>query len=343
MEKNSTLISPLPGLLKPKPSLMKAAVITSPRNIEFQNVPVPVPGNRQVLIRIEGCGICGSDLPVWQGREWFTYPYGTGAPGHEGFGIVEEVGAKVTSVSVGQRVAMLSYHSYAEYDIAEADEIVKLPGQFAGLPFPGEPLGCSINIFKRSQITKNDTVAIVGAGFIGNLLIQLCKSAGAKVIAVSRRESSLKMAFECGADHIVKMDDHYQVIQKVNELTQNKGCSCVIEATGKQWPLDLAGEFVGVRGRLIIAGFHQDGMRQVNIQNWNWKGIDVINAHERDPRVYISGMQLAVEAVANGILNPGLLYTHHYEFGQLNQAFEDMSAGKDGYIKGIIKMIEENV
>ena len=338
MDNITTLSKQTPLLSIPKPSLMKAAVITAPRNIDFANVAVPVPGSGQVLIRIEGCGICGSDLPVWEGREWFQYPYKTGAPGHEGFGIVEEIGPEVNSVAVGDRVAMLSYNSYAEFDVAEASQVVKLPRQFEEIPFPGEPLGCAINIFNRSRITSLDTVALVGAGFLGNLLIQLCKSAGANVIAISRRESSLKMAFECGADHIVKMDDHYKVIQKVNELTRNEGCSRVIEATGKQWPLDIAGEIVGIRGILIIAGFHQDGLRQVNVQHWNWKGIDVINAHERDPREYVKGMQLAMEAVAADTLNPAQLFTHHYEFGELNRAFEDMSAGKDGYIKGIVKM-----
>jgi threonine dehydrogenase-like Zn-dependent dehydrogenase len=338
MENQTTLTEQTPHLSRPKPALMKAAVITSPRNIEFMDIPVPSPGENQVLIRIEGCGICGSDLPVWEGREWFKYPYSAGAPGHEGFGIVEEVGSNVSSVSVGERVAMLSYHAYAEYDIAEADQVVKLPGKFDNLPFPGEPLGCGMNIFKRAQITSADTVAIVGAGFLGNLLIQLCKSVGAKVIAVSRRESSLKMAFECGVDHIVRLDDHYQVLQKVKELTNNEGCTRVIEATGKQWPLDIAGEIVGVRGLLIIAGFHQDGLRQVNVQNWNWKGIDVINAHERDWHQYINGMQLAIDAVSNGTLNPLPLFTHRYDFAQLNLAFKKMSEGVDGYVKGIVKM-----
>lgn len=317
---------------------MKTAVIVSPGNIEFHDAPVPVPGENQVLVRMEGSGICGSDLPVWEGRPWFQYPYGAGAPGHEGYGTVEELGPGVTSLKAGDRVAMLSYHAYAGFDVAESSQVVKLPEQLPELPFPGEPLGCSMNIFKRSQITKNDTVAVIGAGFIGNLLIQLCKSAGARVIAISRRESSLQMAFESGADHLVKMDDHYQIIQKVKELTSNEGCARVIEATGKQWPLDLAGEITAVRGRLIIAGFHQDGLRQVNIQNWNWKGIDVINAHERDPLEYINGMKAAIDAVLSGTLKPRHLFTHIYEFEQLNSAFKDMAEGRDGYLKGIVRM-----
>jgi hypothetical protein len=54
---------------------------------------------------------------------------------------------------------------------------------------------------------------------------------------------------------------------------------------------DLAGELCAERGRLVIAGYHQDGMRQVNVQLWNWRGIDVINAHERDPQAYVDGMR----------------------------------------------------
>jgi threonine dehydrogenase-like Zn-dependent dehydrogenase len=114
----------------------------------------------------------------------------------------------------------------------------------------------------------------------------------------------------------------------------------VIEATGKQWPLDIAGEITAVRGRLIIAGFHQDGLRQVNVQSWNWKGIDVINAHERDPQEYIRGMKAAIEAVLSGTLKPRQLFTHIYKFEDLNSAFKDMTEGRDGYLKGVVRMQE---
>ena len=75
----------------------------------------------------------------------------------------------------------------------------------------------------------------------------------------------------------------------MKQITAGRLCERVIEAVGKQWPLDLAGELVGYGGKLIIAGYHQDGPRQVNMQSWNWKGIDVINAHERDLAVACVG------------------------------------------------------
>ncbi|MFD2514885.1 zinc-binding dehydrogenase [Pontibacter locisalis] len=315
---------------------MKAAVITAPNKIEVQEVALPEPGKGQVRLKLEGCGLCASNIPVWEGREWFNYPVEAGNPGHEGWGVVDAVGEGVTTVKVGDRVAALSYNSYAEYDLTDADKVVKLPDAIAGKPFPGEPLGCAMNIFKRSDISAGQTVAILGVGFLGALLVQLAKNAGAKVIAVSQREFSLEMAKECGADEIIRMDDHYKIIEKVKELTNGKFCERVIECTGKEWPLNLAGELSAERGKLIIAGFHQDGMRQVNIQLWNWRGLDVINAHERDPQEYINGIKLAVKAVEEGTVNPEKLYTHTYTLDNISQAFDKLTNRPDGFVKALI-------
>ena len=315
---------------------MRSAVISAPEKVEVQDVSLPEPQAGQVRLRLEGCGLCASNIPVWEGREWFSYPVAAGNPGHEGWGTVDAVGAGVENVQVGDRVAALSYNSYAEYDIADADKVVRLPEALAGKPFPGEPLGCAMNIFKRSDISAGQTVAILGIGFLGALLVQLAKNAGARVIAVSQREFSLEMAKECGADEIIPMDDHYKIIEKVKELTGEKFCERVIECTGKEWPLNLAGELTAERGKLIIAGFHQDGMRQVNIQLWNWRGIDVINAHERDPQEYIKGIRAAVEAVADGTLNPDKLYTHTYTLENIDKAFDNLKSRPDGFVKALI-------
>lgn len=338
MENNKTATQEKPIQTPAKPSRMRAAVIVAPGRVDIEDVPIPNPADDEVRIKIEGCGICGSDLPVWQGREWFDYPRKAGSPGHEGFGVIDTIGKNVEGFKEGDRVAMLSYNAYAEYDIAKALHTVKLPLTLSGYPFPGEPLGCAINIFNRSGITSDDTVAVIGAGFIGNLLIQLSKSAGATVIAISQRETSLNMAFESGATHIIRMEDHYEIIRKINEFTDNNGCTRVIEATGKQWPLDLASDIVAERGKIIVAGFHQDGARQVNMQNWNWKGIDVINAHERDPMQYVKGMKEAVFAIHNGVLNPYFLFTHWFKLNELGQAFEKMTSREEGVLKCIIEM-----
>ena len=334
---NTDLLENKPVVQETGVKVMRAAVLVAPLTVEVTEVPLPEPGPVQIRIKMEGCGLCASNIPVWQGREWFNYPMPAGNPGHEGWGTVDAVGSEVKHINPGDRVAALSYNAYAEYDLAEADAVVKLPDILAGVPFPGEPLGCAINIFKRSDIQAGQTVAILGIGFLGALLVQLAKEAGARVIALSQRDFSLDIAAAAGADEMVKLDDHWQIIQKVNNLTGGKFCERVIECTGKEWPLNLAGELTAERGKLIIAGFHQDGMRSVNVQLWNWRGLDVINAHERDPNVYLSGIAEAVKAVVNGRLNPQPLYTHEFSLENINEAFQLLQDRPDGFMKALIK------
>ena len=317
---------------------MAAAVVAEPRRLEIREVPVPMPGAGQVLVRLEGCGVCASNLPPWEGKPWFNYPMEPGALGHEGWGRVAAVGAGVTEFSPGERVAMLSGHAYAEYDLAEPGSVVRLPSALDAEPFPAEPLGCAVNIFRRSGVVAGDTVAIVGIGFLGALLTQLCQAAGARVIALARKESARQLARDLGAAHAVAMDDHGPVIEEIKGLTEGRFCDVVIEGTGKQWPLDLAAELTRERGRLLVAGYHQDGPRQVNMQLWNWRGLDVINAHERDPRVYLEGMQSAVEAVQAGRLDPAPLYSHRFPLSRLDEALALSEERPDGFTKALVLM-----
>ena len=317
-------------------SRMPAAVVTGPGRLQIDNVSRPEPGPGQVRVRLEGCGVCASNLTPWAGPEWMQFPTAPGGLGHEGWGVVDAVGEGVTKVTPGARVAALSYHSYAGYDVAEEDAVVELPEALAGQPFPGEPLGCAMNIFRRAEIEAGQTVAIIGIGFLGAMLTQLCAGAGARVIAISRRPYALEVARRMGASECIAMDDHYAIIERVKALAEGRFCERVIEAVGKQWPLDLAGELTRERGRLVIAGYHQDGPRQVNMQLWNWRGLDVINAHERDPQVYLDGIRAAVAAVADGRLQPASLYTHTYRLDELAKALDATRDRPDGFLKALV-------
>jgi threonine dehydrogenase-like Zn-dependent dehydrogenase len=315
---------------------MRAAVLVGPGKIRLDEVAIPEPGPGQVRVRLEGCGVCASNLTPWAGPEWMQYPTEPGALGHEGWGIVDAVGPGVTAVAPGDRVAALSFRSYAEYDIAEAEAVVRLPEALAGKPFPGEPLGCAMNIFRRSDIQAGQTVAIVGIGFLGAILTRLATDAGARVIAVSRRPFSLDLARRMGAAETILMEDHYAIIAQVKDLTGGRFCERVVEAVGKQWPLDLAAELTAERGKLVIAGYHQDGPRQVNMQLWNWRGLDVINAHERDPAAYAEGLREAVDAVVSGRLDPSGLYTHTYPLEALDAALDATRDRPDGFLKALV-------
>lgn len=316
--------------------LMRAAIVTGAGKLETAQLALPKPGPGQVRIRLEGCGVCASNLVPWSGPEWMQFPTEPGDLGHEGWGHIDALGEGVTDLAVGDRVAALSYHAYATHDIADQSAVVKLPDELAGMPFPGEPLGCAMNIFRRADIKAGQTVAIIGIGFLGALLTQLAKDAGARVIAISRRPFSLDLARRMGADDVIAMDDHWRIIEDVRALTDGKFCDRVIEAVGKQWPLDLAAELTAERGRLVIAGYHQDGPRQVNMQLWNWRGLDVINAHERDPEVYMHGIREAIYAVASGRLDPSPLFTHHFALDQLGEALNATRDRPDGFLKALV-------
>jgi threonine dehydrogenase-like Zn-dependent dehydrogenase len=248
---------------------------------------------------------------------------------------VDAAGNEVERLAVGDRVAFLSSNAFAEYDLAEEAHAVKLPETLAKRPFPGKPLGCAMGILRRADLGAGQTLAVIGIGFLGALVTRLAVLAGARVIAISRRSSALELARQLGASHCLPLGDPQQIIREVEQLTGNALCDRVIEVTGAQRALDLAGELTRVRGRLIIAGYHH-GLRQINLQLWNWRGLDVINAHERDPLVYVKNMRLALEATQAGQLELELLLTHRFPLERLDAAFQAMEERPDGFLKALV-------
>jgi len=245
------------------PAVMRAAVIVAPGRIVVEEVRVAAPGPGEILVRLQGTGLCASNLPVWEGREWFS--------------------------------------------------------------------------FRRCDIQAGQTVAVIGVGFLGALLTELAVHAGARVIAISRRPYALRLARELGAAEVLRLEDPAGAVKEVEALTGAEGCDRVIEAVGEQRALDLAGPLTRERGRLIIAGYHQDGPRRVDLQLWNWRGLDVINAHERDPRVYADGVRRAVDAVASGQIDLARLLTHTFPLESLHQAFETLRSRPDGFLKALVR------
>lgn len=316
---------------------MLAAVFRGPREIALIEVPVPVPGPDEVRVRLQGCGICGSNLPVWEGRPWFRYPFEAGAPGHEGWGVIDAIGSEVTRVAVGDRVTLYSFHAFAEYDVAPEVQVVPMPsGWPSSVAFPGEALGCAFNILRKSTIRSGETVAIVGVGFLGALLCGIAAQAGAFVIGISRRQTSVDMARISGAASTLIWNDSREVQEQVRDLTDGRGCDVVIEAAGAQASLDLASALVRTSGRLVIAGYHQDGPRLVDMQSWNWRALQIVNAHERDSQICVQGMGDAVRAIEEGRHDPRNLFTHRYELSHIDQAFESLRMRPEGFLKATL-------
>jgi threonine dehydrogenase-like Zn-dependent dehydrogenase len=271
---------------------MRAGVVTGPGRAETTSTRRPRPRDGEVLVRVEGCGVCGSSLPFWDGRPWFDYPGEPGAPGHEVWGRTED----------GRRVATLSYHGFAEWDVADAAAVVELPAALDGLPFPGEALACAVNVARRAAVRPGQHVAVVGMGFLGTAVASLLES-----VTEVRRDTAVVGEFDV-----------------------------VVEAAGTQAALDTASRLVAAGGRLVIAGFHQDGPRTVDLQSWNWRGLDVVNAHERDPQAYVRGLREAVELTVAGRLDPERLVTHRLPLDRLAEAFHLACRRPPGFLKAVV-------
>jgi threonine dehydrogenase-like Zn-dependent dehydrogenase len=267
----------------------------------------------------------------WKGVSGLEYPMRPGAPGHEVFGTIDALGDGVSGLRPGDPVTALSYSAYADYDVADAGAVVALPPTLAGRPVLGEPVACAVNISKRWGVAEGDTVVLLGAaGFLGALMLQLLRAPGAprpaRVIAVSRRRLPDELIDRLGIDQFLTYEDDFSHLV----------ADVVIEATGHQGPLDLAGRLLRVRGRMVIAGYHQGGPRTVNLQHWNWQGIDVINAHERDPEVYTRGMEEGVRLLAQGALDLGPLLTHTFSLDEINRAFQATEERPEGFLKAVV-------
>jgi threonine dehydrogenase-like Zn-dependent dehydrogenase len=306
---------------------VRAAVLQSPGEVVIRQAPAPEPAPGQVRVRLAGAGICASELPLYEGREWFEYPREAGEPGHEGWGVVEAVGENVADVRPGQPVAIISYRAHAEFDVAEAGHVVPLPPDItADGAFPGEPLACAVNAVRRAGVARGDRVAVVGCGFQGLLLVQLCAALASEVVAVSRRKSGRELALALGAGTTWRPDDRG---------LEGERFDVVFEATGRQQPLDLGARLTRVRGRLVIVGYHQDGRRSVDMQLWNWRGLDVVNAHERDPAVYVAGLRDAVDAARRGRLDLAPLLTHRYPLSEIGEAYRVSAQRPEGFVKAV--------
>ena len=336
---SSTIISHLPSTADAglKRTTYQAATLIAPRQFELRELPLPETTSGCVRVRIQYCGVCASNVPPYEGRPWFGYPFGPGALGHEAVGIIEDVASDVTGWTVGQRVAFIGERGFAEYEVVRTEALFAIPDGLESERFLAEPLACAMNVYRRSGVTPKSTVAIVGCGFLGSLLAQLAIADGARVFAIGRRPSAVEMAIRAGAEPVVSTESE-ATIAKIMELTDGKLCDIVIEATGYQEPLDLAAQLTRIRGRLVIAGYHQDGLRPINLQLWNWRGIDVVNAHERDTAVYLEGMQLAADAMLDGRINPAQLITHQLPLAELGAALEMTAQRPPGFLKAVITL-----
>ena len=286
--------------------------------------PLGSPGPGQALIRVIQNGLCTSEMLDWS--------LGTGAPraiGHEPVGEVVAVG-EGARVRVGDIITGRIEASFSDFVIGGEDAMVVVPEGMNPLTVLGEPVGCVVEAARRSRIQPGQSVALIGAGYMGLLMTQvLTATEGVTVTAIDTRQDALDHARSSGARHGVLSSHLTSALDDSFDL--------VVEASGSQAGLDLATALVRLHGTVSILGFHQ-GMRQIDATMWNYKSIDVVNAHVRDMGLLAESTALGLEMQRDGRIDPASLITHRFGLSQVDEAFETLRAKPAGFIKAVIEL-----
>jgi threonine dehydrogenase-like Zn-dependent dehydrogenase len=312
---------------------MKAAVLTS-GGFEIRNVPMPAINDDQVLVKMLACGVCSGDVFVYQNRSKLAEA--NSRLGHEGSGTIVTIGRNVTDFQLGDIVTALAVPAYAEYFVASPEELVKLPPNINPIFALGEAVACCIHAAGRFGTKPGDKVAVVGCGFMGLVCLQMAKSQGAGFIcALDPLSERQAMSRRFGADVTYNPLE----ISDTAILEAHGEFDIVIEAAGTQSAIDLCTNLVTQHGRIILVGYHQshNGLRTVNMQQWNFKAIDVVNGHVRrqDEKVAAMGQGMALMDQGQIITKPMVTV---YEFAEVEHAFRELTTGKPELFKVVLNI-----
>jgi L-iditol 2-dehydrogenase len=305
----------------------RRSVLVGPSTTRIETMPIPAePGANELLVQVLRNGVCASDVPTWsQGPA-----QGAITLGHEPVGRVVAVGPGVETTQVGDIVTGRLPSSFAELIVARAADAVIVPANVPLEAAVGEPLGCVVEALRRSRVDVGDRVAVVGLGFMGLCLLQLLTaSAVGDVTAIDPREDARRLALANGAR------DAYASEEVLTEPGMVDSFDAVFEVTGVQAGLDTATRLTRTHGTLTIVGYHQ-GPRQIDMREWNWKALDVVNGHVRDERRLADSTRRGLDVVASGRVDYASLFTHRYSPDQIDAAFEDLRSKPAGFIKAVI-------
>lgn len=304
----------------------RIARLVAPRRSEITSAEAASQAAGEVVARVLACGVCASELHAWEGPIP-AYPV---AMGHEPVGIVLETGSAVTRVAVGDRVTGRAGPAFADYLVTNQDDLIVVPPGLGLDDSLGEPLGCVVEGLRRTRIGSGDRIALVGAGYMGLLTLELLATDGARgIVAIDPRPDARSAALELGAGEAFAPGD-------APIDAQAGAFDVAIEATGTQAGLDAATDLVREHGVLSILGFHQGGRRSVDMETWNWKSIDVVNAHVRRRDLLNEAIRHGLELVALGRIRPGRLLTHRFPLEGLDDAFGALASKPPGFIKAIV-------
>jgi L-iditol 2-dehydrogenase len=338
---------------------MRQAIMTAPGEIEFRDVPVPRPGPDEVLIRVKTIGICGSDVHVRHGRHPFTsYPV---VQGHEFSGLVEAVGKRVRSIRPGLKVTATpqivcgrcascrrgDYHicdglkvqgfqapgCAQDFFVTKAEKIVPLPSSFSfeqGALV--EPTAVGVHSVARAGRVAGANVAVLGAGPIGNLVGQVARARGARVLVTDVSDFRLGIARRCGLRHTSNA-----AMESLEDAAARafgrRGFATAFECAGAEAAVNSAIGAIEKGGTIVAVGVYGERPK-VNMGFLQDRELTLTGTLMYRRRDFLT----AVRLIKDGRVVTGPLETTHFPFEAYKDAYDFVDAEGERSMKVFVDL-----
>jgi 2-desacetyl-2-hydroxyethyl bacteriochlorophyllide A dehydrogenase len=337
--------------------MMKQAIMLKPGEIEIRQTQRPEPGPGEVLLKIHRIGVCGSDVHVFHGKHPYTsYPV---IQGHEFSATVEALGAGVDDVELQSKVTSMpqlvcglcapclrgDYHicdtlkvqgfqapgCAQEYWLTTADKIIPLPEQFSfeqGALV--EPVAVAVHSTSRAGDMNGKNVAVLGAGPIGNLVAQVARANGARVLITDISDHRLKIAQECGLEHTSNaQNETLQAAAK--RVFGDEGFSIALECVGVEATMTAVVEGIAKGGTIIVVGVFGEkpriDMGLVQDRELNLRGTLMYQRPD---------YERAVQLIESGDVITEPLMSKHFSFDEYLDAYRFIDEQRDMSMKVFI-------
>ncbi len=319
---------------------MKAAVLHGPRDLRVQASATPEPGAGEALVRVTIAGLCGTDYRIYAGDRPVAYPR---VMGHEFVGRVEAVGPGVTRPRVGDAVAIEPNYSCGVCPLCREGnrnlclsrtavgidvdgcfaELVRVPARCCWAAPAGvaaedlmvtEPLAVVVRAVARGAVRDGETAAVVGAGTLGLLALQVLRARGARVLVVSRSARRFALAKDLGAEVTHALADG-PLDLAAGRFSRREGVDCVIETAGTPEAVAHALELVRPGGRVVLTGLPHEPSA-VSFFSVVRREVTIVGS-----MIYQDEFAEAMRLVAEGLVRTRPLVTHRFGLDELDRAF----------------------
>jgi len=343
--------------------IMKAAVLYGKKSVRIEEREVPKPGVNEVLIRIKAVGLCGSDVHFYEfgriGDFVVTRPI---ILGHECSGVVAETGKNVKNFIEGDRVVIEpgfpcdkcefcregKYNvcrnvaflgtpptdgAFAQFLLAPKDFVFKIPPNISFEEATlAEPTSVAVQAVKRGKISVGETVAIIGAGPIGLLILQTVMSAGAsKTYITDLDDFRLRKAKKLGATIAISAKE--KASEQIMNFSEDRGVDVAFEAVGICNTINEAIKVTKPGGRVVLVGIPLEKEVKLNIYKMLTKELNIKSVWR-----YLRAFPTALALLDSGKINTNEIITHRFPLNEIQKAFSILAEKKENAIKVIVTL-----